>query len=144
MENGEVRLSDSKCSSTLIIGLLFTAIVLILSSCDREREGEYSELGEAVYLLRKLQFNQEKHFLAKKTYANQLTEIGFDADPFVSDSGAYIIDLEPSDDPYEFVGKAVILPGRYPFDNCASLSVDSLGKKVSEPNTKCWCHFGSC
>ena len=129
---------------TLIELMIVVAIVAILAAIaypsyrDSVRRSHRSE-GQA--LLLDAQSRQERYFSNNNTYTTNMTQLGYAADPTISENQYYNVVVAtpttacPIATCYKLTATA---QGNQADDtHCATMSIDSLGQRTAT-NTDCW------
>ena len=94
--------------------------------------------NEARAALLQIATNQERFYLNNQTYTTDLTVLGFDSNPFITDTGSYRIRVMPGADVDQFTAEAVFLLGGNEAGICSRFTIDSTGAKASSTATDCW------
>lgn len=92
---------------------------------------------------------QERYMLDRSRYATDMTELGFGADPMISEEGHYSIDVEEPDPPdpncsiatcYVLTATPVANGAQAGDTRCASFSLSSGGARTASGSgaTECW------
>ncbi|MDJ0908937.1 MAG: type IV pilin protein [Woeseiaceae bacterium] len=94
--------------------------------------------AEAKDALLLVEASQEEHFQRNNTYAQDLRDLGFPSNPWVTDAGSYTISISPGAD--ETAYQVVALLNHYgeEAEQCGRFSIDSDGSRHSAPEHDCW------
>lgn len=94
---------------------------------------------EAKAALLKIATNQERFYLQNNTYTTDMTILGFNADPFISDSTSYSVEITAAD-PSDFTAVATYRLSGREGDKCATFEVDGAGEKTAtgDEGNACW------
>lgn len=127
---------------TLIELMISVAIIGILASVVYPAYSEYvlkSRRSEAMRLLVEAAAKQEQYYSDFKTYTTNMTELGYSANPYVSDSGYYSISVTTSSSNIssQFTLKATAKSLQTKDTSCKELSFDHVGRKTATSND-CW------
>ena len=125
---------------TLIELMIVVVVVSILAAIAFPNYQEFSaraKRNEARAALLQIATNQERFYLNNNTFTQDLTALGFSADPFTSDTGSYVIAVT-SADATNYSAIATYLLGGNEATKCLTFTVDGRGSKTSGPQTDCW------
>lgn len=93
---------------------------------------------EAKAALLQISTNQERHYLQNNTYTTDMTVLGFNADPFISDSTSYSIEITAADS-NDFTAVATYRLGGREGAKCTTFEIDGAGNKTSSGSEPaCW------
>jgi type IV pilus assembly protein PilE len=93
---------------------------------------------EAKAALLKIATNQERFYLQNNTYTTNMLALGFDADPFISDSDSYSIAI-PAADASDYTAVATYRLGGREADKCGVFQIDGTGDKTfTGTSENCW------
>ena len=94
--------------------------------------------NEAKDALLLVEASQQEHFQQNDTYAQDLRELGFPSNPWVTDGGSYTISIRPGAD--ETAYQVVALLNHYgeEAEQGGRFSIDSNGARHSAPENDCW------
>jgi len=93
---------------------------------------------EAKSALLQIATNQERFYLQNNSYTANMTQLGFNADPFISDSGSYTISVIAAD-PTGFTAVATYLLGGREDGRCGQFQIDGAGNKSFTGSAdNCW------
>lgn len=122
---------------TLIELMIVVVIVGILGSIAYPSYTRYVAEGtrsEAQAALMRIANLQEQRYLDFRSYTADMTELGLNADPFVTEQGHYKVDATVSAGNYTLTATAQGVQATRD-SACASIKIDATGKKY-EP--ECW------
>ncbi|WP_199609380.1 type IV pilin protein [Flocculibacter collagenilyticus] len=133
---------------SLIEVMVTVAIVGILASIAYPSYVDYvsqNRRSEAMIELISAANMQEQFFADFRTYTTDLTQLGYPADPFITESGYYSISVvtDAQDIDQEFVIQAKALGSQAAADSdCKIFTIDNIGRKSanngSATNNNCW------
>lgn len=127
-----------------LIELMIVIVVLgIIAAIAYPNYRDFAARGkrnEAKAALLQIATQQERFYLNNNTYTEDLTDLGFPVDDdFVTDSGAYTIDIPPgSADSNNFTAVATYNNDDTEAAKCKTFTIDGTGSKTSLPETDCW------
>jgi len=123
----------------LIELLVVLAIMGILASVLLPGYQEHvlkSYRSEAMQVLLKVAGLQEMLLVDQRRYSADMTELGFAAKQFLTDSGRYKISAVVTEQGYQL--KAQAQQSQADDKSCQIFLLNSYGQKSSEPNSDCW------
>jgi len=131
---------------TLTELLIVIAIVGILAGIGYPKYTQYvlkSKRSEAQAALLDLANKQELYYLDHREYADDLTELGKNADPFITESGYYAITTSSAKTTVGFSLQATAIASQAADEDCASLSITQELVKSALDNadsaaSDCW------
>ena len=126
---------------TLIELMIVVVIVGILAVVSYPSYRDFvakAKRNEAKAALLKAATNQERFYLQNNQFSTDLTQLGFSASPFTTDSGSYQITVAAPTPAANFTVTATYLLGGREAGRCATLTIDGRGDKVSAPALDCW------
>lgn len=124
---------------TLIELMIVVVIVGILATVAYPSYRQYVQRAkrpEAMAALLQVATNQERVYLNSNSYTSDMTQLGFDSDPYVTDTGTYSVDVVG--DANTYTATATYLVGDDEADKCLTFTITALGAKTSTPNADCW------
>ena len=80
---------------------------------------------------------EERFYLQNNFYTANMTDLGFGADPFVTDSNSYTCSVTAAS-PAAYSATATYLKADAEAGKCATFSIDGRGAKTSTPYNDCW------
>ena len=110
----------------------------ILVGCDLDSPLTRSHLHEAEAVLLKLAVGQERFYIENRSYADDMKELGFQSDPFVTESGQYKIDLTSIVDIDDYSATATYVGADSEDSECQWLKITGSGARTSGPHDDCW------
>lgn len=125
---------------TLMELLLVVVIIGILATIAYPNYREFAARAkrtEARAALLKIATNQERFYLQNNTFTSDLTVLGFNTDPYTTDSESYLVRIT-SADASNFTAEADYIPGDNEASKCNIFRIDARGQKSSEPDGDCW------
>jgi len=125
---------------TLMELMIVVVIIGILAALSYPNYREFvarAKRTEARAALLKIATNQEKYYLQNNTFTSDLTVLGFDTDPYTTDSGTYSVRITAAD-ASNFTAEADYIPVDGEAGKCNLFSIDGRGQKTSDPDTDCW------
>lgn len=93
---------------------------------------------EAMQTLLKVAGLQEMLLVDQRRYSADLTELGFAAQQFLTESGRYKISAVVTEQGYQL--KAQAQQAQTEDKSCQVFLLNSYGQKSSEPGSVCWTH----
>lgn len=137
-----MRKLDRKNSGfTLVELMIVVAIIGILASVAYPSYVDFvakSNRSEGQRELLRIANLQEQYFIDQRTYAADMTKLGLNADPFITDGGNYTIDavVTASGTSYTLTANATTTQASNDA-SCKKLEVTETGKKTAT-STDCW------
>ncbi|MDH5454532.1 MAG: type IV pilin protein [Gammaproteobacteria bacterium] len=125
---------------TLIELMIVVVVVSILAAIAFPNYQEFSaraKRNEARAALLQIKINQERFYLNNNTFTQDMTLLGFSADPFTTDTGSYVIDVTAAS-PSNFSATATYQLGGNEATKCLTFTIDGRGARTSGPETNCW------
>lgn len=123
---------------TLVEVLITVAIIGILSSVAYPSYVDYvvrANRSEGLRELVRIANLQEQYYVDNRSYTALMTDLGLDADPFLTENSHYSIDATVVDDTFTLVATA---KGTQALKDtsCGTISITNTGKKT--PVSICW------
>lgn len=125
---------------TLIELMIVVVVVSILAAIAFPNYQEFSaraKRNEAKAALLQIATNQERFYLNNNTFTQDMTALGFSADPFTTDTGSYVIAVTAAD-ATNYSATATYQFGGSEASKCLTFTVDGRGAKTSGPEGDCW------
>ena len=127
---------------TLLELLIVIVIVAILAAVAYPNYRDYldrAKRNEAKAALLQIATNQEREYLNNNQYTTDLIVLGFDADPFTTDSGAYTVAVTSADgNNFTATATATAKVSAKEQSKCQTYTVDGRGQRTSTPEADCW------
>jgi type IV pilus assembly protein PilE len=126
---------------TLIELMIVIVIIGILAAISYPNYREFAaraKRNEAKAALLKAATNQERFYLQNNIFSEDLTQLGFDASPFPTETGSYIITVSQPANAANFTVTADYQLGGSESLKCNVLTIDGAGVKTSGPDLDCW------
>jgi type IV pilus assembly protein PilE len=123
---------------TLVELLIAVAIVSILAAVALPSYTDFvtrSNRTEAQRELLRIANIQEQFYVDTRAYTDDMTALGLDNDPFITENSYYSIDAILANEGFVLTATA-IEPQKSNDSNCLGLSVSNTGKKL--PANVCW------
>jgi type IV pilus assembly protein PilE len=125
---------------TLLELMIVVVIIGILASIAYPSYRQYVQRAkrtEAMSALLQIATEQERFYLNNNEYTNNMTQLGFTADPFTTETGSYVVDMTAAD------ANGYSATATYQLDDeeeakCTSFSIDATGAKTSVGSAACW------
>ena len=123
----------------LMIVVVIIGILVAIAYPNYRDFAARAKRNEAKAILLEIAQNQERLYLQKSHYGT-LTELGYPANTFNTDTGSYQVTVI-SADASNFVAQASYLLGGTEADKCLTFNIDGRGVKWSTPpppEPDCW------
>lgn len=123
---------------SLIEALITVAIIGIVSSIAYPNYVDFivqSNRAEGLRELVRIANLQEQYYIDNRSYTAVMTDLGLDADPFITQNGHFSIDATVVNDTFTLVATAQGVQATKD-SVCSSMSVTDTGKKT--PVSICW------
>jgi type IV pilus assembly protein PilE len=135
-----MQLRKQMSGITLIELMIVVVIVSVLAAIAFPNYQEFSaraKRNEAKAALLQIKINQERFYLNNNTFTQDMTQLGFAADPFTTDTGSYVVAVTAAS-PSNFSATATYQLGGNEASKCVTFTIDGRGAKTSGPETNCW------
>jgi type IV pilus assembly protein PilE len=121
----------------LMIVVVIIGILAAIAYPSYRQHVQRAKRTEAMSALLRIATEQERFYLNNNTYAGDLTDLGFDNDPFTTESGTYQVDITAAD------ANSYTAQADYQIDDeeeakCNLFTIEADGDKGSGPKTDCW------
>jgi type IV pilus assembly protein PilE len=129
---------NKRLGFTLVEVMITVAIIGILSSVAYPSYVDYivrANRTEGVRELVRIANLQEQHYVDNRSYTALMTDLGLDADPFLTENGHYSIDATIVNDTFTLVATAKGTQASKD-TSCGTISITNTGKKT--PVSICW------
>jgi type IV pilus assembly protein PilE len=93
---------------------------------------------EAKAALLKAAVSQERFFLNANQFSTDLTQLGFSASPFTTNTGSYVITVAAPTPTANFTVTATYQLGGAESLKCNVYTIDGSDTRTSGPDTDCW------
>jgi len=126
---------------TLIELMIVVVIVSILAAVSYPSYREFvarAKRNEAKAALLMAATNQERFYLQNNIFSVNLTQLGFNANPFTTDTGSYVITVAAAVPTANFTVTATYQLGGSESLKCNVFTIDGRGVKTSGPAADCW------
>ena len=135
------RMPRSMRGITLIELMIVVVIISILAAVAYPGYQEFvarAKRNEAKEALLRAAINQERFYLNQTSFSADLTQIGFDADPYTTQSGAYVVTLAAPNPTQDFTVTATYQHGGSEAGKCLTFTITGAGVRSSAPDADCW------
>lgn len=129
----------------MMIVLVIVAILAGVALPAYQGSMEKARRSDAYATLMDVASRQEQHLLDRATYTAAMTDLGYLADPVISEEGYYSIDYvactgagENITNCFNLVATAVADEGQAGDEMCAQIALTSTGSKQSSPKGSTW------
>ena len=126
---------------TLIELMIVVVIISILAAISYPSYREFvarAKRNEAKAALLMAATNQERFYLQNNQFSGDLTQLGFSANPFTTDTGSYLITGAAPIPTANFTITATYQLGGTEAAKCNVFSITGSGVKTSGPDLDCW------
>ncbi len=126
---------------TLIELMIVVVIIAILAMVSYPNYREFAaraKRNEAKAALLKAATNQERFYLQNNQFTTDLTDLGFSASPFTTETGSYVITVAAPAPAANFTVTATYQFGGSEAAKCNVMTIDGRGDKTSSPSADCW------
>jgi len=135
-----MQLRRNMSGVTLIELMIVVIIVSILAAIAFPNYQEFSaraKRNEAQTAQLQIKINQERFYLNNNTFTQDMTQLGFSADPFTTDTGSYVVAVTAAS-PTNFSATATYQLGGNEATKCVTFTIDGRGAQTSGPEANCW------
>ncbi len=122
----------------LMIVVIIISILVTISYPNYREFAARAKRTEAKTALLKAATNQERFYLQNNQFSIDLTQLGFGASPFTTDTGSYVITVAAPIPTADFVVIATYQLGGTEAAKCNVFSITGSGVKTSGPDLDCW------
>ncbi len=122
----------------LMIVIVILGILVAVAYPNYREFSARAKRSEAKAALLQIATNQERYYLSHSTYSDDLTDLGFPTNPFVTETGSYRVRILAGADSAGYTAEADYLPDDSEQDKCNTFTINSNGIKASDPYTDCW------
>lgn len=126
---------------TLIELMVVVAIIAILASIAYPSYSGYMEKSrrsEGTSALMQIAAKQEQYFMDNRTYTSDLTDLGYSASPFITESGYYSVSASVPNT-FEFTLTATPVGPQSGDTECTTITLDHENNKGHTGTaTSCW------
>jgi type IV pilus assembly protein PilE len=126
---------------TLIELMIVVVVIGILAAVAYPSYREFAARAtrnEAKAALLKAATNQERYYLQNNQFSVDLSQLGFSASPYTTDTGSYVISVAAANPASNFTVTATYQRSDAESKKCGVLTIDGRGIKASSPRTDCW------
>lgn len=126
---------------TLIELMIVVVIVSILAAVSYPSYRDFAaraKRNEAKAALLKAATNQERFYLQNNEFTDDLTDLGFSASPFTTETGSYVISVAAPNPAANFTVTATYQLTGKEAATCGVFTIDGRGVKASTPTADCW------
>jgi type IV pilus assembly protein PilE len=126
---------------TLIELMIVVVIISILAAISYPSYREFTaraKRNEAKAALLMAATNQERFYLQNNQFSTDLTQLGFPANPFTTDTGSYVITVTAPTPTANFTVTATYQLSDAEASKCNVFSITGSGVKASSPDLDCW------
>jgi type IV pilus assembly protein PilE len=121
----------------LMIVVVIVGILAAIAYPSYRQHVQRAKRSEAMSTLLRIATEQERFYLNSNTYTADLTELGFDNDPFTTATGTYEVDITFAD-ANTYTAQADYQLSDEEEAKCNLFTIDAIGAKGSDPKLDCW------
>ena len=135
-----MRMRRNMLGVTLMELLIVVVIIGILAAIGYPNYRDFAARAkrtEAKSALLQIATNQERHYLQFNQYSNDMTELGFATDPYITDSESYSVTVTGAN-ASNFTAEATYRLGGREALKCELFRINGRGSKTSDPYDNCW------
>ncbi len=122
----------------LMIVIVVLGILIAIGYPGYQEFSARARRAEAISARLQVATIQERFYLNNQTYTTDLTNLGFETNPWTTETGSYRIRVLPGANQNQFVAEADYQRGGTEEAKCNIYTVNSAGVKASLPETDCW------
>lgn len=121
----------------LMIVVVIIGILAAIAYPSYRQHVQRAKRIEAMSALLQIATNQERFYLSNNTYTTDMTQLGFDSDPYTTETGTYEVVVTAAD-ANTYTAQADYLLADEEEAKCNLFTIDARGEKGSDPNDDCW------
>ena len=121
----------------LMIVVVIIGIITAIAFPNYRQFVARAKRTEAKAALLQIATNQERFYLQNSTFTTDMTMLGFQTDPYISDSDSYSISVTAADQS-DYTAVATYQFTDDESSKCNTWQIDGRGFKTSAPYTDCW------
>ncbi len=125
---------------TLMELMIVVVIIGIITAIAFPNYREFvarAKRSEAKAALLQIATNQERFYLQNSTFTTDMTMLGFQTSPYITDSDSYSISVTAADQS-DYTAVATYQFTDDESSKCNTWQIDGRGTKTSAPYTDCW------
>ena len=125
---------------TLVELMIVVVVLAILTAVAYPNYREFAaraKRNEAKAALLQIATNQERHYLNNNQYTNDMTQLGFAASPFTTESGSYQVSVAGANGD-NYTATATYQNADAEAGKCLTFQIDGRGQRTSAPDADCW------
>lgn len=122
----------------LMIVVVIVGILAAIAYPSYRQQVQRAKRSEAMSALLRIATEQERYYLNNNEYADNLTMLGFDSDPFTTETGTYEINVASADVDNTYTASATYQIDDEEKNKCGTFSLDATGARTSAPHPDCW------
>jgi len=119
----------------LMIIVVIIAIISLFANSMYSKSVQKSRRAEGKAILLEAAALQERRIADSGTYATDMTDLGYAADPAISDNSLYSVAATNTNG---FTLTATAINRQAVDTQCATMTLNALGQKSSAPSSDCW------
>ncbi len=121
----------------LMIVVVIIGIITAIAFPNYRQFVARAKRTEAKAALLQIATNQERFYLQNSTFTTDMTMLGFQADPFITNSDSYSISVTAAD-ASDYTAVATYQFTDEESNKCNTWQINGRGTKTSAPYTDCW------
>ncbi len=121
----------------LMIVVVIIGIITAIAFPNYRNFVARAKRSEAKAALLQIATNQERFYLQNSTFTTDMTMLGFQADPFITNSDSYSISVTAAD-ASDYTAVATYQFTDEESNKCNTWQINGRGTKTSAPYTDCW------